>query len=83
MNERMRRLINDILTEDLNPSPVTVEYDPLELKPAEPMMIARRIFEYLQAQPVKLPPELFVRVYGHTRHTPPADGKYAESHLVT
>lgn len=57
MNERIRRLVDYALTEDLNPSPVTMEYDPFDLKLAEPMMIARRIFEYLQAQPIKLLPE--------------------------
>lgn len=49
MNPRIRRLADYALKEDINPAPVPVEFDPFDEKLAEPMMIAKRLTEYLLA----------------------------------
>lgn len=54
MNPRIQRLADYALKEDINPASVPVEFDPFDEKLAEPMMIAKRLTEYLLAQPVIL-----------------------------
>ena len=54
MNPRIQRLADYASKEDINPASVPVEFDPFDEKLAEPMMIAKRLTEYLLAQPVIL-----------------------------
>ncbi len=49
MNPRIQRLADYALKEDINPASVPVEFDPFDEKLAEPMMIAKRLTEYLLA----------------------------------
>ncbi|NMA21834.1 MAG: hypothetical protein GX927_14770 [Lentisphaerae bacterium] len=51
MNTRIERLINTVLTNDIFPKPQPVEYDQFDEKLAEPMRIAKRLTEYMEAQP--------------------------------
>ena len=50
MNDRIRRMVERVQKEELNPDIVQVEFDPFDEKLAEPMMIAKRLTEFLNAQ---------------------------------
>ncbi len=54
MNERITRLANFVKNNDLNPETVNIECDPFDEKLAEPLMIAKRLCEFLAAQQVKI-----------------------------
>ena len=54
MNERIARLVDVVRTEDIFPQPVEIECDPFDEKLAEPMMIAKRLSEFMAAQPLVL-----------------------------
>ena len=51
MNERIDRLIKAARSREIFPKTVTVEYDEFDLKLAEPLRIAKRLTEYMEAQP--------------------------------
>ena len=51
MNERIDRLIKAARSGEIFPKIVTVEYDEFDLKLAEPLRIAKRLTEYMEAQP--------------------------------
>ena len=52
MNVRIERLVNTVLGSDIFPQPQPVEYDEFDEKLAEPMRIAKRLTEFMGAQPV-------------------------------
>lgn len=52
MNERIARLEKTVREEEIYPPVVAVTYDPFDEKLAEPMRIAKRLTEYMAAQPV-------------------------------
>lgn len=54
MNARIKRLVDYALKEDINPQPVKIECDPFDGKLPEPMMIAKRFTEFLNAQEIVL-----------------------------
>jgi hypothetical protein len=51
MNERIERLVKAARSQEIFPAPVPVEYDEFDLKLAEPLRIAKRLSEYMAAQP--------------------------------
>ena len=51
MNDRIARLIDEVKRADIFPPTVTVEYDPFDENLPEPMRIAKRLNEYMAAQP--------------------------------
>ena len=50
-NERIERLVKAARSGDIFPPIVTVEYDEFDLKLADPLRIAKRLSEYMDAQP--------------------------------
>ncbi|OQC13140.1 MAG: Benzylsuccinate synthase alpha subunit [Lentisphaerae bacterium ADurb.Bin082] len=52
MNERIARLEKKVREEEIYPPVVAVSYDAFDEKLAEPMRIAKRLTEYMAAQPV-------------------------------
>ena len=57
MNERIARLIDEAKQKDIFPKRVAVAYDPLDEQLPEPMRIAKRLGEYMAAQPPGLGPD--------------------------
>ncbi len=57
MNDRIRRMVERVQKEELNPKVVQVEFDPFDEKLAEPMRIAKRLTEFLNAQEPFFPEE--------------------------
>ncbi len=51
MNERIGRLVKAARSGEIYPPCVKVEYDEFDLKLADPLRIAKRLSEYLEAQP--------------------------------
>ena len=51
MNERIDRLVKAARSREIFPVTVPVEYDEFDLKLAEPLRIAKRLTEYMAAQP--------------------------------
>ena len=51
MNDRIAKLIAEAHAKDIFPEKVSISYDPFDEKLAEPMMIAKRLTEYMKAQP--------------------------------
>ena len=51
MNERIARLIEAARSGEIFPPCVKVEYDDFDLKLADPLRIAKRLSEYMEAQP--------------------------------
>lgn len=54
MNDRIQRLAAIARKDDLNPEPVSIELDEFDEKLAEPLMIAKRLCDYICAQKIKL-----------------------------
>ena len=54
MNERIQRLVHQVLTSDINPPTHEIEYDPFDEKLSEPMFVAKRFCEFYNAQPIML-----------------------------
>ena len=52
MNDRIAKLIAEAHAKDIFPEKVSISYDPFDEKLAEPMMIAKRLTEYMKAQPL-------------------------------
>ena len=52
MNDRIAKLIAEAHAKDIFPEKVSISYDPFDEKLAEPMMIAKRLTEYMKAQPI-------------------------------
>ena len=57
MNERIARLIDEAKQKDIFPKRVAVAYNPLDEQLPEPMRIAKRLGEYMAAQPPGLGPD--------------------------
>ena len=51
MNERIARLVKAARSGEIFPPVVKVEYDDFDLKLADPLRIAKRLSEYMEAQP--------------------------------
>jgi len=51
MNERIARLVKAARSGEIFPQCVKVEYDEFDLKLADPLRIAKRLSEYMEAQP--------------------------------
>ena len=51
MNERIARLVKAARSGEIFPPCVKVEYDEFDLKLADPLRIAKRLSEYMEAQP--------------------------------
>ena len=51
MNDRIARLVKAARSGEIFPPCVTVEYDEFDLKLADPLRIAKRLSEYMEAQP--------------------------------
>ncbi len=51
MNKRIERLVKAARSGDIFPAIVKVEYDEYDLKLADPLRIAKRLSEYMEAQP--------------------------------
>ncbi|MBR4613284.1 MAG: hypothetical protein IKO40_11290, partial [Kiritimatiellae bacterium] len=51
MNDRIQRLVAAARAGDIYPKPVQVEYDEFDLKLSDPQRIAKRLTEYMAAQP--------------------------------
>ena len=51
MNDRIQRLVAASRAGDIYPNPVQVEYDEFDLKLSDPQRIAKRLTEYMAAQP--------------------------------
>ena len=51
MNERIARLVKAARSGEIFPKTVPVEYDEFDLKLADPLRIAKRLSEYMEAQP--------------------------------
>ena len=51
MNERIERLVKAVRSGEIFPECVKVEYDEFDLKLADPLRIAKRLSEYMEAQP--------------------------------
>ena len=51
MNERIARLVKAARSGEIFPERVAVEYDGFDLKLADPLRIAKRLTEYMAAQP--------------------------------
>ena len=51
MNERINRLVKAARSGDIFPPCINVEYDDFDLKLADPLRIAKRLSEYMEAQP--------------------------------
>ena len=51
MNERIARLVKAARTGEIFPACIKVEYDDFDLKLADPLRIAKRLTEYMAAQP--------------------------------
>ena len=51
MNERIGRLVKAARSGEIFPPCVSVEYDEFDLKLADPLRIAKRLTEYMAAQP--------------------------------
>lgn len=54
MNERISRLVDVALKEYIYPPCATIELDPFDDKLSEPMMIGKRLTDYILAQPIVL-----------------------------
>lgn len=54
MNERIQRLVNVALKDYIYPPCANIEVDPFDDKLSEPMMIAKRLTDYIEAQPIVL-----------------------------
>ncbi len=52
MEARIARLVKQVKETDVFPKPVPVSYDPFDEKLPEPIRIAKRLSEYMAAQPV-------------------------------
>ena len=57
MNERIKKLADWVLTNDLYPEVVQVENDPFDEKQGEAICIAKRICDFLKVQKITLLPE--------------------------
>ncbi len=52
MNDRIQRLVKTVLESEIFPEPVPVEYNPLDELLPEALRIAKRLSEYMAAQPL-------------------------------
>ena len=57
MNDRIQRLIAAARAGDVYPQQVKVEYDEFDLKLSDPQRIAKRLTEYMAAQPCAFLPK--------------------------
>ena len=59
MNERIQRLVHQVLTSDINPPTHEIECDPFDEKLSEPMFVAKRFYEFYNAQPIVIGDDSF------------------------
>ena len=81
MNERIQRLVHQVLTSDINPPTHEIECDPFDEKLSEPMFVAKRFCEFYNAQPIVIGDDN--ELVGHIRFdkTPvPADIFHRSGH---